>query len=235
MDIYLSHMGFSLLYLEIGGKTVSIDMEVIDFALDYNLLLGRTWFYAMKAVASTIFRPLHVPHQGKIVTINLLNYCTLDLRPNANATMPLINEFTFSTQSIGAGMFKDPCLMGVFPLSAPDIPIVAPINMISSIGSYDHRIVPSRIASSLPLSQDHIPLPSSSPSEHLVTNNHKIWRTKKKGGRYRKRKPTTKALTSGCHAGHQPPSTPTNHAGGKALTSSHHDGKKLANGYHDRT
>ncbi len=42
--------------VELGGKTVSIDIEVIDELLDYNLLLGRSWFYAMTAVASSIFR-----------------------------------------------------------------------------------------------------------------------------------------------------------------------------------
>jgi hypothetical protein len=52
--------------------------------------------------------------------------------------MPLISESTSASQSIGVGMFKDPCLMGVFPLSASDIPKVVPIKyMISFVGSYD--------------------------------------------------------------------------------------------------
>ena len=55
---------------EIGGKTICIDVEVIDAPLDYNLLLGHTWFYTMKAIASTFFRLLCFPHPGKIVTIN---------------------------------------------------------------------------------------------------------------------------------------------------------------------
>jgi hypothetical protein len=29
------------------GKTVSVDIEVVDTPLDYNLLLGHSWFYAM--------------------------------------------------------------------------------------------------------------------------------------------------------------------------------------------
>ena len=44
-----------LLQVELGGKLVSIHIEVIDAPLDYNLLLGHNWFYAMQAVASTIF------------------------------------------------------------------------------------------------------------------------------------------------------------------------------------
>ena len=94
--------------------------------------------------------------------------------------------------------------MGVFPLSAPNIPKIVPINLISSDGSYNPRIVPSPISSSLPISQDPIPLPSFSPGEHPATSNHKIRTTKRKGGRRRKRKPTKKALTSRHHASNHP-------------------------------
>ena len=41
--------------MELGGKTMSIDIKVVNAPLDYNLLLGYTWFYAMTAVASSIF------------------------------------------------------------------------------------------------------------------------------------------------------------------------------------
>ena len=129
--VFKSHGILTILPLEIGGKSVSIDVEVIDAPLDYNLLLGRTWFYAMKAVASTVFRLLHFPHQGKIVTINQLHYCTPNFCPNANTMVPFISESACVSQSIGVGMFKDPCLMVVFPLSTLDVPNVAPINMIS--------------------------------------------------------------------------------------------------------
>ena len=43
------------LSVEIGGKFVSIQLEVVDSLLDYNLLLGRNWFYAMNVVASMVF------------------------------------------------------------------------------------------------------------------------------------------------------------------------------------
>jgi hypothetical protein len=64
------------LSIELGGKTVSVEVEVVDATLDYNMLLGRTWFYAMKVVASTVFHVICFPHQGKIVTIDQLDYCT---------------------------------------------------------------------------------------------------------------------------------------------------------------
>ena len=113
-------------------------------------------------------------HQDKILTINQLDYCTPDLHPNANTTVPLINDSTSTAQYIGACLFKDPSLMGIFPLSAPDLPIVAHVNMISFGGSYDPRRVPSPLASSLLVPQDPIPLPSSSLGEPPATCNHKI-------------------------------------------------------------
>ena len=58
------------IHVELGGKSVSIHIEVIDAPLDYNLLLGRNWFYAMQVVASTIFWILRFPFQGNIVTVD---------------------------------------------------------------------------------------------------------------------------------------------------------------------
>ena len=44
------HVLISALAVELGGKTVSIQVEVVDAPLDYNLLLGRNWFYDMIVV-----------------------------------------------------------------------------------------------------------------------------------------------------------------------------------------
>lgn len=41
--------------VELGGKTIEIDVEVIDGNLNYNILLGRPWIYAMASVVSTYF------------------------------------------------------------------------------------------------------------------------------------------------------------------------------------
>ena len=50
------------------------------------------------------------------------------------------------TELIGARLFKDPCLMGVFPPPVPDA-FVTPINMISSVGTFvgDPWILPNPI------------------------------------------------------------------------------------------
>ena len=51
---------------------------VVQGPLDFNLLLGHDYFYAMKAVVSTLFRLMHFPHDGKIVTIDQLSFVKPD-------------------------------------------------------------------------------------------------------------------------------------------------------------
>jgi hypothetical protein len=50
--------------MQLGGKTMCVEVEVVDDPLDYNLLLGRSWTYAVQAVVATIFRVLLFPHEG---------------------------------------------------------------------------------------------------------------------------------------------------------------------------
>ena len=64
----------SNLQIELGGKTVEIEVEVIDGNLDYNILLGRPWIYAMAIVVSTYFRKLAFPFQGKITFVEQLTF-----------------------------------------------------------------------------------------------------------------------------------------------------------------
>ena len=54
--------------------TVLIDIEVVNNQLDYNLLLGRSYMYTMRAVASTIFHLMMFPHEGNIMTVDQLTY-----------------------------------------------------------------------------------------------------------------------------------------------------------------
>ena len=58
--------------VQLGGKTVEVDVEVVDAPLNYNLLLGRNWTYAMTMIVSSVFRTLFFPHDGKIVMIDKL-------------------------------------------------------------------------------------------------------------------------------------------------------------------
>ena len=60
--------------IKLAGKAVSVEVEVIDAPLDYNFLLGRNWTYAMSAIASAIFCVVVFPHEGKLVTIDQLDF-----------------------------------------------------------------------------------------------------------------------------------------------------------------
>jgi hypothetical protein len=50
--------------ITLGGKTVFIDVMVVQDHLDFSLLLGRDYVYAMKAIVSTLFRVISFPHDG---------------------------------------------------------------------------------------------------------------------------------------------------------------------------
>jgi hypothetical protein len=41
--------------VQLGGKTVCVEVEVLNAPLDYNMLLGRIWTYAMRAVVAMVF------------------------------------------------------------------------------------------------------------------------------------------------------------------------------------
>ena len=60
--------------IKLAGKAVSIEVEVIDAPLDYNLLLGRSWTYAMSVIASAVFWVVVFPHEGKLVTVDQLDF-----------------------------------------------------------------------------------------------------------------------------------------------------------------
>jgi hypothetical protein len=95
------------------GKTVSVDIEVVDAPLDYNLLLGHSWFYAMTVITSSMFHILRFPHQGKIIIVDQLDYITPDLHNVAVNNVPFLGQS--SLESVGVGLLKDSSLMGVFP------------------------------------------------------------------------------------------------------------------------
>lgn len=126
-----------------------------------------------------------------------------------------------------------------FPLYTPNPPhLISTINTISTLSqqspvSYDSRVVPSHfeITSSFHVSMDPIPFLSSSYGEYLTASTHMLQRTKRKGGRHRKRKTNNEAPAYGHHTGHLPLAS-IDHARGEVPTSSHHFGKKLANGNH---
>jgi hypothetical protein len=56
------------------GKTVFIDVMVVQDPLDFSLLLGRDYVYAMKTIVSTLFRVISFPHDGRVVTVDQLSF-----------------------------------------------------------------------------------------------------------------------------------------------------------------
>ena len=100
-----------------GGKIVHITVEVVDAPTDYNLLLGCSWIHAMTSLVSSVFRVIRFPHQEKIITINQLDYCTLETSIHSN--VPFVENSQAVIQDVGVGMFKDSSLMGTFTIPPP--------------------------------------------------------------------------------------------------------------------
>jgi hypothetical protein len=143
------HELFQSLAIQLGGKNVSIDVEVVNAPLYYNLLLGRSWFYAMTVVTSSMFRCVQFPYQGKIVTIDQLDYCTPDARTPIANNIPFLGDTKITYESVGVGLLKDSSLMGTFPTPHPPTSQhISMINMISTMSyqsyeSSDPWVVPS--------------------------------------------------------------------------------------------
>ena len=60
------------LRISLGGKTILVDVIVVQCPLDFNMFLGRDYVYAMNVVVSTLFQVMHFHHNGSIVTIDQL-------------------------------------------------------------------------------------------------------------------------------------------------------------------
>jgi hypothetical protein len=89
---------------------------VVDASLDYNLLLGRSWTYAMQAVVTTVFWVLLFPHEGQIMSIDQLSFSHPD--PSSGvSTVPMIDNPQPDIINIGVGLC--PPLMGTFDYPPP--------------------------------------------------------------------------------------------------------------------
>ena len=79
--------------ITLGGKTVCIDVMVVQGPLDFDMLLGCDYVYAMKVVASTLFRVMYFPHDGKIVTVDQLSFVKPDYRVTPSHQTSLTTTF----------------------------------------------------------------------------------------------------------------------------------------------
>jgi hypothetical protein len=71
---FLPHGIVPAFLVQLSGKTVEVEVEVLDAPLDYNLLLVRNWTYAMIVVISFVFGTLNFPREGNIVMIDKLSF-----------------------------------------------------------------------------------------------------------------------------------------------------------------
>jgi hypothetical protein len=98
--------------VQLGGKTVEVEVEVVDAPIDYNLLLGHNWTYAMVVVISSVFCVLCFPHQGEIVTIDQLSFAYSSRNAFVGPSIPVIDNSQLSIENIGVKMYS--FLMGTF-------------------------------------------------------------------------------------------------------------------------
>jgi hypothetical protein len=102
--------------VQLGGKTVCVEVEVVDAQLDYNILLGRSWTYSMQAVVAIVFWVLLFPHEDRIVTIDQLSFSHPDPSSGAS-TVPMIDNPQPDIVNIGVGLC--PPFMGTFDYPPP--------------------------------------------------------------------------------------------------------------------
>jgi hypothetical protein len=160
--------------VELGGKTILIDIEVMDAQLDYNILLGRTYMYAMKAVASSIFRTIMFPHNSKIVTIDQLSHYEHNPSANLDSILPLIhtNQDVYPLVEMGPGIFKDPSLLGTYHGAPPLLP-PSQVCVVSSKETLQEDTHPPQEASVTPdVSTVAASLPQEPPAHSSIPTVH---------------------------------------------------------------
>jgi hypothetical protein len=102
--------------MQLGGNTVCVEVEVVNTSLNYNILLGRSWTYAMQAMVTKIFQVLLFPHEVQIMTIDRLSFS----HPNPSlgvSTVPMIDNLQPNIVNIGVGLCSP--LMGTFDYPPP--------------------------------------------------------------------------------------------------------------------
>ena len=74
----------------LGGRIVLVDFMVIEDPLDFNMLLGHDYVYAMQAMVSTLFHVMYFNHGEEIVTIDQLNFLDPSHDPTRGQVFPLL-------------------------------------------------------------------------------------------------------------------------------------------------
>ena len=113
----------------LAGKTVHINIKFLDTHLDYNILLGRSYMYAMSAITSSFFRIMMFPHEDRIITVDQLTYREKRPLTNTDVILPYVDIVAYGIsryQEYGPGQFKSSFVLGSFLGDPPIIPKVSP-------------------------------------------------------------------------------------------------------------
>jgi hypothetical protein len=103
--------------VQLGRKTIEVDVEVVDVPLDYNLLLGHNWTCAMTIVISSVFHTLCFPHDGKIATVNQLSFAYAIPNAYVGPLILVVDNSQSKNENIGVRMYSS--LMGTFDFMEP--------------------------------------------------------------------------------------------------------------------
>ena len=107
--------------------------------------------YAMKVVASSVFRTIMFPHNGKIVTIDQVSHYEPNPSANLDNILPLIhtNQDVYPLVEMGPVIFKDPSLLGTYHGAPPLLP-PNQVCVISSKKTHTEDARPPQEASIIP-------------------------------------------------------------------------------------
>jgi hypothetical protein len=118
--------------VQLSGKMVEVEAEVVDVPLEYNLLLGRNWTYAVIVIVPFILCTLCFTHEGNIVMIDQLSFAYSIPNASFGQSIPVIDNSLLTTENIGVGMYSS--LMGTFNFSAPNHQVYAMCSRSVSTG-----------------------------------------------------------------------------------------------------
>ena len=128
--------------ITLGGKTVYIDVMVVQGPLDLNLLLGHEYVYVMGALVSSLLHVVCFPHDGRIVTIDQLSFfdhqapplqpsSSTDSSLQAVPSPPQVNYVATHYVSTSTDDHADGIVRYLLGELEPDLSLV-PIDMYSS-------------------------------------------------------------------------------------------------------
>jgi hypothetical protein len=118
--------------VQLGGKTIEVEVEVVDAPLDYNLLLGHNWTYSMIIIVSSILCTLCYPHEGKIMTIDQLSFMFSSPNASIGLSIPVIENSQSATENISVEIYTS--LMGTFDFSTLSHHVYAMSSRLVSTG-----------------------------------------------------------------------------------------------------